>query len=42
MFFSDKVSQSIKKFGEFARLPFYHVLMFLVAVAYLNVPLPAR
>ena len=27
MFFSDKVSQSIKKFGEFARFSFYHVLM---------------
>ena len=42
MFFSDKVSQSIKKFGEFARLPFYHVLMFLVTVAYPDVEQPFK
>lgn len=34
VFLSDKVCQSIKKFGEFARLSFYYVLMLLVTVAY--------
>ena len=42
MFLSDVFRQSIKKFGNLARLPFYHVLMFLVTVAYLDVEQPFK
>ena len=42
MFLSDVFRQSIKKFGNLARLPFYHVLMLLVAVAYLDVEQPFK
>lgn len=35
MFLFDKFYQSIKKPGQFARLSFYHILMFLVTVAIL-------
>ena len=37
MFLSDKVCQSIKKLGQFARLSLYHVLMLLVTIAYLDI-----
>lgn len=42
MFLFDKFYQSIKKPGQFARLSFYHVLMFLVTVAYLDVEQPFK
>ncbi len=42
MFLSDKVCQSIKKLGQFARFPFYHVLMLLVTVAYLDIEQPFK
>ena len=42
MFLFDKFYQSIKKPGQFARLSFYHVLMLLVAVAYLDVEQPFK
>jgi hypothetical protein len=40
MFLSDKVCQSIKKLGQFARLSLYHVLMLLVTIAYLDIEQP--
>ena len=42
MFLFDKVCQSIKKSGQFARLPLYHVLMLLVTVAYLDIEQPFK
>ena len=42
MFLFDKFYQSIKKPGQFARLSFYHVLMFLVTVAYREVEQPFK
>lgn len=42
MFLSDKVCQSIKKLGEFARLSLYHVLMLLVTIAYLDIEQPFK
>ena len=42
MLLADKLSQSIKKPGQFARLAFYHVLMFLVTVAYPDVEQPFK
>ena len=42
MFLSDKVCQSIKKLGQFARLSLYHVLMLLVTVAYLDIEQPFK
>ena len=42
MFLSDKVCQSIKKLCQLARLAFYHVLMFLVTVAYPDVEQPFK
>ena len=42
MFLSDKVYQSIKKLGKFARFSFYYVLMFLVTVAYLDIKQPFK
>ena len=42
MFLSDKLCQSIKKLGEFARLSLYHVLMLLVTVAYLDIEQPFK
>ena len=42
MFLFDKFYQSIKKTGQLARLSFYHVLMFLVTVAYLDVEQPFK
>ena len=40
MFLSDKVCQSIKNLGQFARLSLYHVLMLLVTIAYLDIEQP--
>ncbi len=40
MLLSDKVCQSIKKLGQFARLSLYHVLMLLVTIAYLDIEQP--
>lgn len=42
MFLFDKFYQSIKKSGQFARLSFYHVLMFLVTVTYPDVEQPFK
>lgn len=42
MFLADKVFQSIKKLCHFARLALYHVLMLLVAVAYLDIEQPFK
>ena len=42
MFLSDKVCQSIKKLGQFARLSLYHVLMLLITVAYLDIEQPFK
>ncbi|ERI88947.1 hypothetical protein HMPREF1981_00142 [Bacteroides pyogenes F0041] len=42
MFLFDKFCQSIKKSGQFARLSFYHVLMFLVTVAYPDIEQPFK
>ena len=42
MFLFDKFSQSIKKPGQFARLAFYHVLMLLITVTYLDVKQPFK
>ena len=42
MFLFDKFYQSIKKPGQFARLSFYHVLMFLVTVTYPDVEQPFK
>ena len=42
MFLFDKFYQSIKKPGQFARLSFYHVLMFLVTVTYHDVEQPFK
>ena len=42
MFLADKLCQSIKKLCDFTRLAFYHVLMLLVAVAYLDVEQPFK
>lgn len=42
MFLSDKVCQSIKKLRDFARLSFYHILMLLVIVAYLDIKEPFK
>ena len=42
MFVSDKVSQSIKKFGQFARLSLYYVLMLLMIVFQLDVKHPLK
>ena len=42
MFLFDKFCQSIKKLGQFARLPLYHVLMLLVTVAYLDIEQPFK
>ena len=42
MFLFDKFCQSIKKLCQLARLAFYHVLMFLVTVAYPDVEQPFK
>lgn len=42
MFLFDKFRQSIKKLCQLARLAFYHVLMFLVTVAYPDVEQPFK
>lgn len=42
MFLFDKFYQSIKKLCQLARLAFYHVLMFLVTVAYPDVEQPFK
>ena len=42
MFLFDKFYQSIKKPGQLARLSFYHVLMFLVTVAYPDIEKPFK
>ena len=42
MFIADKLCQSIKKLCQLARLAFYHVLMFLVTVAYPDVEQPFK
>ena len=42
MFLANKLCQSIKKLCQLARLAFYHVLMFLVTVAYPDVEQPFK
>ena len=42
MFLFDKFRQSIKKLCQLARLAFYHILMFLVTVAYPNIEKPFK
>ena len=42
MFLFDKFCQSIKKLGQFARLPLYHVLMFWVTVTYSDIEQPFK
>ena len=42
MFLFDKFRQSIKKLCQLARLTFYHILMFLVTVAYPNIEKPFK
>ena len=42
MFLFDKFCQSIKKLCQLARLSFYHVLMLLVTVTYLDIEKPFK
>ena len=42
MFLANKLCQSIKKLCQLARLSFYHVLMLLVTVTYLDIEKPFK